>query len=95
MSQATQMRGLTQYISELRACTTREAAERRVHKEMAHVRLKLGAGAKLDGYQRKKYVAKVLFTHLQGFPVDVGDAEILTLLHSARYSEKQIVRGVD
>ncbi|WFC96701.1 hypothetical protein MBRA1_003364 [Malassezia brasiliensis] len=90
MAQATQMRGLTQYISELRACTTREAAERRVHKEMAHVRLKLGAGAKLDGYQRKKYVAKVLFTHLQGFPADVGDAEILTLLHSSRYSEKQI-----
>ncbi|KAI3629145.1 hypothetical protein CBS9595_000217 [Malassezia furfur] len=95
MSQATQMRGLTQYISELRACTTREAAERRVHKEMAHVRLKLGAGAKLDGYQRKKYVAKVLFTHLQGFPVDVGDAEILTLLHSARYSEKQIALAED
>ncbi|KAI3623291.1 hypothetical protein CBS14141_004074 [Malassezia furfur] len=90
MSQATQMRGLTQYISELRACATREAAERRVHKEMAHVRLKLGAGAKLDGYQRKKYVAKVLFTYLQGFSVDVGDAEILTLLHSTRYSEKQI-----
>ncbi|WFD49124.1 hypothetical protein GLX27_003802 [Malassezia furfur] len=93
MSQATQMRGLTQYISELRACATREAAERRVHKEMAHVRLKLGAGAKLDGYQRKKYVAKVLFTYLQGFSVDVGDAEILTLLHSTRYSEKQIVRA--
>ena len=63
-----------------------------MNKEMAHIRLKFHAPAKLDGYQRKKYVAKVLFTYLQGFPVDVGQAEAIALMRSARYSEKQIVR---
>lgn len=93
MSQGSSMRGLTQYISELRACGTRNAEQKRVNKEMAHIRLKFGPGARLDGYQRKKYVAKVLFTYLQGFKVDVGHTEAVQLMSSSKYSEKQIVRA--
>ncbi|WFD30397.1 hypothetical protein MSPP1_001416 [Malassezia sp. CBS 17886] len=84
------MRGLTQYIAELRACTVREAEEKCVNREMAHIRMKLQSAAKLDGYQRKKYVAKVIFTFLQGYKVDVGLMEAVTLVTSTRYAEKQI-----
>ena len=90
MSQGT-MRGLAQYITELRACTTDEAAERCVEKEMAHIKFKFSTGAKLDGYQRKKYMAKILFSYLYGFPVDVGHSETIRLMNSSKYSEKQIV----
>lgn len=32
------MRGLTQYIADLRACRVRELEEKRINKEMAHIR---------------------------------------------------------
>ncbi|WFD44680.1 hypothetical protein MPSI1_003350 [Malassezia psittaci] len=90
MSQGGNMRGLSQYIAELRACTTDQAAERCVEKEMAHIKFKFSSGAKLDGYQRKKYVAKIVFSYLYGFPVDVGHSETIRLMNSTKYSEKQI-----
>lgn len=34
------MRGLTQYISDLRACRVRELEEKRINREMAHIRQK-------------------------------------------------------
>lgn len=34
------MRGLTQYIADLRACRVRELEEKRINKEMAHIRQK-------------------------------------------------------
>lgn len=90
-SQTTGMRGLTHYISELRATGARDAEEKCVNKEMAHIRLKFRSTPKLDGYQRKKYVAKIIFTYLQGYKVDVGFPEALALMASHKYSEKQIV----
>jgi AP-2 complex subunit alpha len=35
-----EMRGLTQYIADLRACRVRELEEKRINKEMAHIRQK-------------------------------------------------------
>lgn len=52
------MRGLTQYIADLRACRVRELEEKRINKEMAHIRQKFKEGS-LDGYQKKKYLSKV------------------------------------
>lgn len=57
-SAQTQMRGLTQYIADLRACRVRELEEKRINKEMAHIRQKFKEGS-LDGYQKKKYLSKV------------------------------------
>ena len=90
-SSATQtMRGLTQYIADLRSCRTRELEEKAVNREMAHIRQKFRAASALDGYQRKKYVAKIIFTYMQGHSVDVGHLEAVNLVASTRYSEKQI-----
>ncbi|ADV23640.1 AP-2 complex subunit alpha [Cryptococcus gattii E566] len=86
---ATQMRGLTQYISDLRACRVRELEEKRINREMAHIRQKFKDG-NLDGYQKKKYLAKVVFTYILGYKVDVGHMEAINLISSQKYSEKQI-----
>ncbi|WVN86237.1 uncharacterized protein L203_101398 [Cryptococcus depauperatus CBS 7841] len=86
---ATSMRGLTQYISDLRACRVRELEEKRINREMAHIRQKFKEG-NLDGYQKKKYLAKVVFTYILGYKVDVGHMEAINLISSQKYSEKQI-----
>ncbi|CAK9785403.1 Adaptor protein complex AP-2 alpha subunit [Cutaneotrichosporon oleaginosum] len=86
---ATAMRGLTQYISDLRQCRVREAEEKRVNREMAHIRQKFKDG-NLDGYQKKKYLSKVVFTYILGYKVDVGHMEAVNLISSNKYSEKQI-----
>lgn len=58
---------------------------------MAHIRQKFKEG-NLDGYQKKKYLAKVVFTYILGYKVDVGHMEAVNLISSQKYSEKQIVR---
>ncbi|KAH8927377.1 Adaptor protein complex AP-2 alpha subunit [Atractiella rhizophila] len=83
------MRGLTQYIADIRACRVRELEEKRINKEMAHIRAQFKRGD-LDGYQKKKYLAKILFTYILGYPVDLGHVEAVNLISSPKYSEKQI-----
>lgn len=46
----------------------------------------------LDGYQKKKYVCKLLFIFLLGHDIDFGHMEAVNLLSSNKYSEKQVVR---
>jgi AP-2 complex subunit alpha len=69
----------------------RELEEKRINREMAHIRQKFKEG-QLDGYQKKKYLAKVVFTYILGYKVDVGHMEAVNLISSPKYSEKQIVR---
>ena len=51
----------------------------------------LQSGDRLDGYQKKKYVCKLLFIFLLGNDIDFGHQEAVNLLSSVRFSEKQIV----
>lgn len=46
----------------------------------------------LDGYQKKKYVCKLLFIFLLGHDIDFGHMEAVNLLSSNKYMEKHIVR---
>ena len=48
----------------------------------------------LDGYQKKKYVCKLLFIFLLGHDIDFGHMEAVNLLSSNKYTEKQIVSTV-
>ncbi|KAH9835546.1 Adaptor protein complex AP-2 alpha subunit [Rhodofomes roseus] len=86
---ATNMRGLTQFIADIRGARVRELEEKRINKEMANIRKRFKDG-NLDGYQKKKYVAKVIFTYILGYKVDVGHMEAVNLISSTKYSEKQI-----
>ncbi|KZT65139.1 Adaptor protein complex AP-2 alpha subunit [Daedalea quercina L-15889] len=86
---ATSMRGLTQFIADIRGARVRELEEKRINKEMANIRKRFKDG-NLDGYQKKKYVAKVIFTYILGYKVDIGHMEAVNLISSPKYSEKQI-----
>lgn len=59
---------------------------------MANIRSKFKGDKTLDGYQKKKYVCKLLFIFLLGHDIDFGHMEAVNLLSSNKYSEKQIVR---
>lgn len=84
-----QMKGLTQYIADLRQARVREMEEKRINTEMAKIRAKFRDGH-LAGYDKKKYIAKIAFTYILGYPVDIGHMEAISLLASSKYSEKQI-----
>jgi AP-2 complex subunit alpha len=83
------MRGLVQFIADLRNARARELEEKRINKELANIRQKF-KNEKLDGYQKKKYVCKLLYIYIQGYNVDFGHLEAVNLISANKYSEKQI-----
>ncbi|CAH0771764.1 unnamed protein product [Bemisia tabaci] len=84
------MRGLAVFISDIRNCKSKEAEIKRINKELANIRSKFKGDKTLDGYQKKKYVCKLLFIFLLGHDIDFGQMEAVNLLSSNKYSEKQI-----
>lgn len=84
------MRGLQVFISDIRACKSKEAEMKRINKELANIRSKFKGDKQMDGYQKKKYVCKLLFIFLLGNDIDFGHMEAVNLLSSNKYSEKQI-----
>lgn len=70
---------------------SKEAEIKRINKELANIRSKFKGDKPLDGYQKKKYVCKLLFIFLLGHDIDFGHMEAVNLLSSNKYSEKQIV----
>jgi AP-2 complex subunit alpha len=85
----TSMRGLVQFIADLRNARARELEEKRINKELANIRQKFKEGG-LNGYQKKKYVCKLLYVYIQGYEVDFGHLEAVNLISAKNYSEKQI-----
>ncbi|KAJ2780517.1 hypothetical protein H4R18_003419 [Coemansia javaensis] len=83
------MKGLTVFIADVRKCRSPEEEERRVNKELANIRLKFKEPG-LNGYNRKKYVCKLIYMSLLGYDVQFGHREAVELINSAKYSEKQI-----
>jgi len=84
------MRGLAVFISDIRNCKSKEAEIKRINKELANIRSKFKGDKTLDGYQKKKYVCKLLFIFLLGHDIDFGQIEAVNLLSSNKYTEKQI-----
>ncbi|KAL5503628.1 hypothetical protein EMCRGX_G010605 [Ephydatia muelleri] len=83
------MKGLQVFISDIRNCKSKEAEKKRINKELGNIRSQFKTD-KLDGYQKKKYVCKLLFIFLLGNDVDFGHQEAVNLLSSNHFSEKQI-----
>ncbi|KAJ3092583.1 hypothetical protein HK102_005352 [Quaeritorhiza haematococci] len=48
------------------------------------------ADPNLKGYQKKKYICKLLYIYILGWDVDFGHLEAVNLISSNKYSEKQI-----
>ncbi|KAI4178347.1 MAG: hypothetical protein L6R41_008430 [Letrouitia leprolyta] len=83
------MRGLVQFIADLRNARARELEEKRINKELANIRQKFKEGG-LNGYHKKKYVCKLLYIYILGWNVDFGHLEAVNLISANKYSEKQI-----
>ncbi|KAI9673463.1 MAG: hypothetical protein M1817_002925 [Caeruleum heppii] len=83
------MRGLVQFIADLRNARARELEEKRINKELANIRQKFRDG-NLNGYHKKKYVCKLLYIYILGWNVDFGHLEAVNLVSAGKYSEKQI-----
>lgn len=83
------MRGLVSFIADLRNARARELEEKRINKELANIRQKF-KGGNLSGYDKKKYVCKLLYIYILGWDVDFGHLEAVNLISATKYSEKQI-----
>ena len=81
--------GLKNFIGDIRNCNSREQEQTRIDKELANIRLKF-ANSNLSTYQRKKYVWKLVYIFMLGYEVDFGHMEIISLISSPTYSEKQV-----
>ncbi|KAF7517784.1 hypothetical protein G7054_g13693 [Neopestalotiopsis clavispora] len=85
------MRGLVQFIADLRNARARELEEKRINKELANIRSDMGiTDGNLSGYHKKKYVCKLLYIYILGWNVDFGHLEAVNLISANKYSEKQI-----
>ena len=82
------MKGLTSFVSDIRNCASKEAERKRVDKELAKIRLKFSNDQTLSGYDRKKYVWKLLYAYMLGYEVDFGHIQAVNLCSSPKYSEK-------
>ncbi|KAH8670199.1 Adaptor protein-like protein complex AP-2 [Tricladium varicosporioides] len=85
------MRGLVQFIADLRNARARELEEKRINKELANIRYVITFdNGSLSGYHKKKYVCKLLYIYILGWNVDFGHLEAVNLISANKYSEKQI-----
>lgn len=84
------MRGLTIFITDIRKCKGKDEELKRIYKELANIRNKFNGNKPVDGYQKKKYVCKLLFIFLLGYDNEFGHMEAVNLLSSNAYSEKMI-----
>ncbi|KAJ1505535.1 hypothetical protein HMI54_000711 [Coelomomyces lativittatus] len=88
-SNTIEMRGLSTFITDLRNCRSIEQEEKRVNKELGHIRQKFKVG-NLSGYDRKKYVSKLLYMFILGYKIDFGQVEAVNLIASSKFKEKQM-----
>jgi AP-2 complex subunit alpha len=85
------MRGLSTFIADIRkASTSREGERERVEVELAKIRAKFKETKEMNGYDRKKYICKLLYMFMLGYEIDFGHMEAIRLLSGTKYSEKHI-----
>lgn len=58
-----------------------------MHKEMAKIRQKF-QNKGLSGYDKKKYVWKLIYAHILGYEVESGHEEALNLINAQKFTEK-------
>jgi Adaptin N terminal region len=63
---------------------------KRVNKELAHIRSKFSK-PKLDGYNLRKYVWKLVYMYMLGYDVDIGHMQAVNLTASNNFLEKLAV----
>lgn len=70
---------------------SREDEENRIEKELAHIREVFVNPKKLEMYDRKKYLLKIMYINILGVSVDFGHMEAMEVIRSPRYQDKIVV----
>jgi len=83
------MRGLTNFISEIRGCKNKQLEKNRVLREMSNIRSKFQKGTRLDSYSRRKYTWKIIYIYMLGYDIDIGHMEAMQLIAAKTYAEKK------
>ena len=82
------IKGLQILIGDIRNCTTKEEESKRVDEELDKIRKKFSANKVLTGYDKKKYVWKLIYIHILGYEIDFGHNYSADLITSVKFSEK-------
>lgn len=82
------IRGLTILISDIRNCTTKMDEVKRVEQELEKIRKKFGSSKGVSGYDKKKYIWKLLYIFILGYKIDFGHNYMADLITSIKFSEK-------
>ena len=61
---------------------------------MAHIRSKFASAGKMDAYDSKKYMWKVLYMYMLGYEIDFGHMQAVNLVTTQTYTEKSCVRNI-
>lgn len=83
------MKGLVRFIADLRNARDRDLEAKRVNHELANIRNNF-QDPNLNGYQKKKYICKLIYIYILGYEINFGHWESITLSSSSIYSEKQV-----
>ncbi|KAG5511489.1 hypothetical protein GH5_06435 [Leishmania sp. Ghana 2012 LV757] len=85
------MRGLAHFIQDIRRATgNKKDEESRVDEELAKIRAKFIHTSTMTTYDRKKYVCKLMFISMLGYPITFGHMEGLKLMSEESPSAKLI-----
>ncbi|AAS51618.1 ADL302Wp [Eremothecium gossypii ATCC 10895] len=88
------MRGLQLFIADLKSAQLQQTQQKRIQSELVNIKTNFGTSG-LNGYQRKKYIAKLVYIYITTNTAKVGEVlfgleQCLVLLKSSVYSEKAI-----
>jgi len=83
------MRGLHNFITDIHNAKSKEDEVKLVNRELAKIRQYYKEEKNPDWYQRRKYVTKLLYIHLLGYPLDFGHMPAIGLIGAVKYHEKQ------
>mmetsp|Transcript_8755 Transcript_8755/g.27024 ORF Transcript_8755/g.27024 Transcript_8755/m.27024 type:complete len:1015 (+) Transcript_8755:176-3220(+) len=82
------MKGLQIFIADIRSCPNKEQEEKRVERELSKIRQKFTNPKAISGYDKKKYVWKLLYAYMLGYEIDFGHFQAVELCSSVKFSEK-------
>ncbi|KAI5951384.1 hypothetical protein KGF54_004458 [Candida jiufengensis] len=91
LQQKNQMKGLQQFIIELRNSKDQDEEYKKIKQEISNIHQKF-QGTSLNGYQKKKYICKLMYIYIVGNSdmVDFGLKESFELMNSTSFGEKRL-----
>lgn len=85
------MRGLSHFIRDIRATSGDKRKEKdRVEEELAKIKAKIVDEGQMSLYNQKKYVCKLMFISMLGYPITFGHLEGIKLMAERTAPEKLI-----